>query len=1256
MNLNYSDYIEIKTDVSNEKLSLLIDSQADVCIIKQNSLKFYSKINTSEKIEITGVVRTPIYSLGTIDIELIIGNTTVTHKFHIMPNNFNIPSDGIIGKDFNKLYNCILDYGTQEYTMRTKLGNYTIPINMHTKDNFLTLPPRAETTRIFRFATKKSFLIKAKELQPGVMTSNSIASDGVALIQIINCTNTLQKIKIPEFEMHPLENYKICSITETKNTKNRTNKIIEILSQNFPKETNVRSKLTDICSEYADIFAIETDQMTVNNFYKQDLNINDKEPVYTRNYRTPHTQKQEINRQVKKLLENDLIENSSSNYNSPIILVPKKGSGTDKKWRMCIDYRKLNKKLVADRYPLPRIDDILDKLGRAKYFSIMDLFSGFHQVPLNENSRDYTTFSTENGSYRWKVLPFGLNISPNSFSRMMNIAFSGLPPEKAFLYIDDIIVIGRSENEHIANLESVFKILRERNLKLNPEKCKFFQEQVTFLGHKCTSKGILPDETKLKSINNYPKPHDKDSVKRFVAFANYYRKFIPSFAEIAKPLSDLTRKREEFRWTEVHQKAFEKLKNSLISPKILQYPDFEKQFIIKVDASSLGCAGVLLQEKNGIDMPIAYFSKTFQKGEKNKAIIEKELLAIYHSINQFRPYIYNTKFIVYTDHKPLVYLYAMKNPASKLVRIKLELEEYDFDIIHIKGKDNIQADALSRIPFSEIKSIHDESKQILAITRSMTRKMNEKSRRNEKTIEKEADQNENINVYEELRGYDKKKPRLKTQIKGNTLRLQAYWKHKDLFQIDTYFNEKLHTLSVLSHEKLIKEYNNKNNYNKDANNSEKLNSDSVLSRKTSRNRHINNTYNEVKNNNEKLHLGSILSRLEKSSIFYNQYEYQMLANDRIFKYVTMESFKEACMKNLKNVQIAIVNPVTHITDENERMKILNEYHYDRIRGGHCGQKKLYAKIRSQFYWPKMTVDIAKFVRKCDKCIVNKPKPATREPMALTPTPQKAFDCVIMDTIGPMQKTIYGNSYAITLICDLTKYLVTIPVPNKEANTVAKAIFENFILIYGTPKTIRTDLGTEYKNEVVKELCALLNIEHHFSTAYHHESLGTIERNHRIFNEYIRAYSDTDTWDILLRYFTYCFNTSFNGSLNHEYTPFELVYGKKSNEIRSLNEPIAPVYNFENYTKILKHSLQKANERAKFFIEKLKKKNKEYYDKKINQIQLKIGDLVLVKREPYDKFKSIFSGPYKVKQIETQNVTIEINNNPYKIHKNRIIKM
>lgn len=311
-------------------------------------------------------------------------------------------------------------------------------------------------------------------------------------------------------------------------------------------------------------------------------------------------------------------------------------------------------------------------------------------------------------------------------------------------------------------------------------------------------------------------------------------------------------------------------------------------------------------------------------------------------------------------------------------------------------------------------------------------------------------------------------------------------------------------------------------------------------------------------------MATILLALEKVLLKKKIYKIQLETNDEIFKIYPADEIINECARNWQ----------LNLTNRDEQQRILTEYHNDRIRGGHNGRNRLYAKLRSQFYWKRMARDVENFVRKCEKCKLNKPRPGTRVPMAITATPQKAFEYLIIDTIGPMNKTIYGNVCAITLICDLTKYLITLPIPNKEAKTIAKAIFENLILIYGTPKTIRTDLGKEYKNEIIKELCKLLNVEHHFSTPYHHESLGSIERNHRLFNEYIRAYSNEDTWDINLRYFTYCYNTSFSASLNHTYTPFELVFGKRANDIQSLNDPIEPIYNMDDYEKDVTNSKRK----------------------------------------------------------------------------------
>ena len=337
-----------------------------------------------------------------------------------------------------------------------------------------------------------------------------------------------------------------------------------------------------MCEKFNDIFALQDDFLTCNNFYKQNINLNDPSPVYIKNYRTPEVHREEIKKQVSKMLKEKIIKPSVSPYNSPILLVPKKSSTDEKKWRLVVDFRQLNKKIIADKFPLPRIDDILDQLGRARYFSTLDLMSGFHQIELKEDSKQFTAFSTDSGHFEFNRLPFGLNISPNSFQRMMTIALSGLPPECAFLYIDDIIITGCSMEHHLKNIEQVFSRLRKYNLKLNPAKCKFFCAEVTYLGHHITEQGIQPDPSKFSAIVNYPKPENADDTRRFVAFCNYYRRFIANFAEKAAPLNALLKKSAQFVWTSDCEKAFNTLKNELINSKILKFPDFKKHFFFLV--------------------------------------------------------------------------------------------------------------------------------------------------------------------------------------------------------------------------------------------------------------------------------------------------------------------------------------------------------------------------------------------------------------------------------------------------------------------------------------------------------------------------------------------------------------------------------------------------------------------------------------------------------------------------------------------------
>lgn len=1204
---NFSDYVILRVSISSMQCTFLLDTQADITLLKERAIDSMVRLDTRDQIKITGITEEPIWSLGSIEADLIGSDFRVTHNFHVVPNGFYIPSDGIIGKDFLKKFGCNFSYVDMTMSFWLKDREIVVPILEGPTDDTMVVPARCEVVRKIRLEDVNSMsMVDSQEIARGVFVARTLVSSDTPLVRVINTTDEVMTVKNNCFEVMDLKDYNVYSVDKVTRSAERMSKLSELLKKNIPEFA--LGKVMPLCEEFSDIFALDTDRMTVNNFYTQKLRVSDDKPVYIKNYRLPQSQKAEVHAQVEKLLENDFIEPSASNFNSPIIIVPKPSIDGAKRWRMCLDYRQVNKRIVADKFPLPRIDDILDGLGRARHFSIIDLFQGFHQIPLDEDSRDITSFSTDKGSYRWKVLPFGLSVCPNSFSRMMSIAFSGITPDQAFLYIDDVIVIGYNEIHHLENLRKVFEAMRRCNLKLNPLKCKFFRSEVTFLGHRCTAEGILPDESKKQTIENYPIPLDKDAVRRFVAFANYYRRFIPNFSLITRPLNSLTRKTAVFEWTKLCQEAFDLLKKSLLSPTILRYPDFTKDFLVTVDASKWGCGAVLSQNYDGVDLPVYFASKKFLPADQKKSTPEQECLAIHFALNQFKPYIYGRFFVVRSDHQSLIYLFSHKNPSPKLTRIRVELEDFDFAVEHIRGKDNVVADALSRITIDDLKDLYGKTASVFpVITRSMTKKND--SSNDYPILNDEPIRGIDIKVIELLdASMDKSIPRIRSMIYRNNF--------DERFQMG--FNV------YQSHRKIA----------------------SMKFDETLVDGEINMDY--------------VLSTLNEIAIDQKIKRIQWHIDDVIFTYVSMEHFKQACQRVIKGLQIVLIRRPITVNDESEKIRLMTDFHDNPVLGGHCGQKRLYAKLRSRFYWRNMPNDVAKFVKSCSKCQVTKVRPKNKEQLVLTSTPQKPFDILVIDTIGPLTMSTQGSKYAVTMICDLSKYLVIAPTQNKEASSVAKAIFKNFVLIYGLMKEIRTDRGTEYLNELVGELCKLLRANHETSTSYHPQTVGTVERSHRTLNEFIRSYisDQMDQWETYAGYFAFCYNITNHSSLNHVYSPFELVFGKKANlPTDLLNGRIDPIYDFDNFVKEAKYRLQTAHVQAKSLVEKVKIRNKEYYDKSAKPLIINIGDKILVKREPYDKHGRVYDGPFTVHNASGSNVTFfHTDKNVFKtLHKDRIVR-
>ncbi|KAL8591322.1 hypothetical protein ACOMHN_041663 [Nucella lapillus] len=456
--------------------------------------------------------------------------------------------------------------------------------------------------------------------------------------------------------------------------------------------TTQRSTLSQMVKDHKTAF---TDLPGSTYLAECEIKLITNEPTRVHQYPLPHSQTKTVKEEVNQMLKMGVIESATSPYNAPIVLVKKKDGTT----RFCIDDRKLNLMTEFDAEPLPDMDGIFAKLGKAQYFSKIDLTKGFWQIPMKEKDRLKTAFSTPDGQFQWKKMPFGMKNASAVFSRMMRKLLGPLKRDDIHNFMDDILVATETWETHLEALRAIFRRLCETRLTAKPSKCCLAFKELLFLGHQIGHGKMWPEEDKVEKLKKAEKPKSKKQVRAFLGLARYYRKFVPNFAEIVRPLTDLTKKgkSDKVEWTEECEKSFVELKEKLTSKPIVVLPDKKKQYVLRTDASDSGLGAVLLQETEGDLQPVAYASKKLSATEKNYSTIEKECLGIVWGIKKFEAYLYGTIFVQETYHRPLQYLRKNKTDNGRLMRWALQLQQYTFTLRIIPGVDNVGADYMSRL-------------------------------------------------------------------------------------------------------------------------------------------------------------------------------------------------------------------------------------------------------------------------------------------------------------------------------------------------------------------------------------------------------------------------------------------------------------------------------------------------------------------------------------------------------------------------------
>ena len=904
--------------------------------------------------------------------------------------------------------------------------------------------------------------------------------------------------------------------------------------------------------------------ITIRSSVKHTIEVKNSRPIVQRPYRKTTPQEKLIADLSEQFYRDKIIRPSQSPWASPVVLQRKK----DGTWRFCIDYRKLNEVTEKDNYPLPRIQEILDTLGGAKYFSKLDFQGGYYQVPIDESDKPKTAFVTRDQLWEYNVMPQGIKNGPPTFQRIINNVLGQLQWTCALSYIDDIIIYSKSIDDHIYHLEQVLSVLSHANFRLNSAKCEFMQEHIKFLGHMIDARGIVPCPDKINAITNIPVPKSTKAATSFVKMAEYYRNHIPNFSIIAKPLFDLTKKNVKFTWCDEQQNAFQLIKNALTSKPLLVFPDSDKPFIIQVDASNYGIGAVLMQNHGQGEQPIAYMSQKLNKQQQNWNATEKECYAVISSIQKWNHFVTGRDFTIRTDHHALCWLNRKYNSNPKLNRWRMALQEYTFKIEHVKGKRNCVADCLSRFPVNqpidddiEHNSIGTQTEAIPALVSAVTTR---RMIRQQHSAEcQSADTDERGGQSAETSGENERRKEVTgSEYEPQTTTSRNCECSKLSNQINVFTNEQLqryqqedefikNVLENINKKPFIDQYN--------------INHNNLLCRKIRR-------FNRI-------YYVPVLPKIKINDVLLAYHNSLMngghLGKDRTYYKIRNRYYWPGMYKNV----VQHIRSCSNCSINKKDRKKPN---------GHLNQLE-----PPQGVWENLSMD---FIG------------------PLTP------------------KSSSGNVYILVITDLLSKYVVAKATRDNTSLTAAKVVVEEVMLKYGIPKQILTDNGTHFSAKLFNDITRLCGVCHVYTTPYNPQSNGACERfNSTLCDNLATLCNNNRTdWDEKLSKIIFAYNTTRHAST--KFTPFELMFGRDVKLPFDLPQQTTTVIEPHQYAQQLKDYLKMAVQIICTNIQNNQFKSKQRHDSHRTNNVYSIGDFVFIKRLGlHGKFDKKYAGPYQVVQ-------------------------
>jgi hypothetical protein len=1050
------------------------------------------------------------------------------------------------------------------------------------------------------------------------------------------CENILTIDHIPEYgNFKPILNpHKRCDI------------LINQVSLNHLDSHLTKNKIKDLIYKYNKTFYIKNDILKACTLFKHQIRLKTNRPLFRKQFpHNPHMEF-EIDKHINNLLKADVIEPCvQSSYNSACFLVPKKNGD----YRFVVDLKHINSEIIPNKYANETPENIFNRLSDSIYFTKCDLKFGYFQMLVDKRDQHILAFTHRGNRFKFKRLVMGMTDSAASFAQMVTMALGNYVNDFVEIYIDDLIIHTKSNNlnDHLHHIDLVLQRLTENNLTIEISKTEFIKKEIDFLGFTIKYNTISPSSKNVESIRNMPYPNTIKQVRQFLGACNFFRRHIKNFADKVKPLNELLKKNTKFEFNYDCKEAFDKMKKIITEKPVLSIPNYNRIFIIQTDASDYCLGAALLQVDNyGREYAIHYHSRTLSNEEKNYSVFEREFLAIVEAVTKkFYKYIIGRKFIIQTDCCPI--LYALNSNidegSSKVIRGKVKLSSFDFKIVHKAGVKNKLADFLSRIV--EI----PENKIILA---------------NENT--KVVNKTPNIAVIRNI---------------GTTYAVTRAKKKKDIIDYSKQYWEFLKIINEtkdFKENKIVKYVNSnlelkpsnhfnlffvtRNGDNIQGEGRKLFNSlpaiDNIIINKK-------NIFVIYKNNSDEETIGEkfygILNELRfnlRENKLHDQTFQIHNFSDNILNLFDLEQFLAYIFKNDSFLFKIIENTTRFLEDEDEIYEIIKQNH-ESLVGGHAGSQRTLKRLQRLVKFARMKENVDDFVRNCRSCQLNKITNKVTHINKVTSTPTTRNEIVSIDIVGPLPLTRNNNRYILTIVDNLTRYVVAVAIPDMTANTVAEALTNHYFLIYSPPKIIVSDQGRNFTSEIFEQLMKIFGTKKFFSTPYYPQGNSLIERQHKTLKDYLRQYLqqlNTEQWDEILNFAIFNYNSHQNVST---YSPFQLTYGVQPNlPHENVENVITQGYDFDNYINRLKNNLKYLHDNTARITNKVKEQRVQRLNEKAEEYDFKLGQKVKILSHHQgegSKLRNIYNGPHTIVGTHNDNeyYSVMINGKVKKMNKRNI---